>query len=280
MCRSIEQLLRESAEQLKETGQPRFEAELLLAMALEKPRSFVHAWPEHTPDPAQQAHFLQLVADRKQGVPVAYLAGQREFWSLQLDVDESTLIPRPETELLVEQALALIPASRPMIVADLGTGSGAIAMALASERPHWRLIGVERSEPALRIARRNRRRLNLDNVSLCRASWCDSLATASLDAIVSNPPYVASNDVHLSRGDVRFEPRTALAAGPDGLDDIRQLVPQARRVLKPAGWLLVEHSAEQAEQVNKLMKNNAYTEIQVHRDLAGRERVSSARCPG
>lgn len=270
----IEQLLKRSTALLHEQDQPQLEAEVLLAHTLKKPRSYLYAWPERVPDQKYRHRFEQLVRQRIAGKPVAYLTGTREFWSLQLNVNEATLIPRPETELLVEQALKLLPRDQPLRVADLGTGSGAIALALAHERPAWTLYATDWSISALEVTRGNAARLKLANLLLCNCNWCDSFGKQVLDAIVSNPPYIADQDPHLLRGDVRSEPRSALTAGPQGMDDLKQLIEQAPGALKTGGWLLLEHAAEQAEDVRKLLAAKDFSNIQTHRDLAGLERIS------
>ncbi len=220
---------------------------------------------------------MQLLERRAAGQPVAYLTGEREFWSLALEVSPDTLIPRPDTETLVEQALAALPVDDPLQVADLGTGSGAIALALAHERPRWRVLAVDRQAACARIARRNAARLGLGNVTVLVADWCRPFASASLDAIVANPPYVASGDPHLEQGDVRFEPGSALVAGDDGLEAIRALGAQAGSVLRAGGWLGLEHAPEQTEEIKKLLKKNGFSEIHTALDLAGRERCTLAR---
>lgn len=276
---TIAQALRQAASRLDQHETARLDAEVLLVQVLGKPRSYLHAWPEQTLTADQLTYFNTLVARRAAGEPVAHLTGQREFWSLPLQVSADTLIPRPDTEILVEQALAVLPKDQPLRVADLGTGSGAIALALAQERRRWRVVALDRSPAAIRVALGNARRLPGPAPLFLVGHWCDAFADASLDAIVSNPPYVCDNDPHLQRGDVRFEPRSALAAGTDGLDAIRYLCDDAGRVLAPAGWLFLEHAPEQTDVVHTLLKNKGFIAIQSARDLAGRERVSYAQRP-
>ncbi|HFD80190.1 MAG TPA: peptide chain release factor N(5)-glutamine methyltransferase [Gammaproteobacteria bacterium] len=274
---TIAQALEQASRRLRDQMQPRLEAEVLLAHVLGKARSHLHAWPESLLDADQYRRFDRLVDQRVQGQPVAYLTGRREFWSLDLEVTAATLIPRPETELLVEQTLALVPAGARSVIADLGTGSGAIALALAHERPGWQLIASDRSADCLAVAAANRSRFALPNLLLVRGDWCEPLADDSLDALVSNPPYIPCQDPHLRQGDVAREPRAALSAGDDGLDAIRTLVATAPRVLKPGAWILLEHGLDQGEAVRNLMKDGAFTEISTIRDLAGLERVTRAR---
>lgn len=259
--------------------QGRLEAEVLLAHVLGKPRSHLYTWPAAVLEGEQQERFEQLVSRRAAGEPVAYLTGRREFWSLELLVSPATLIPRPETELLVEQALALLPAEAQLRVADLGTGSGAVAIALARERPRWQIVASDRSRAALDVAGNNARRLAGDNLMLMCGDWTCALARHSLNAIVCNPPYVAQADPHLTRGDVRFEPRTALVAGVDGLDDLRRLTRDAMRVLRRAGWICLEHAPDQAAGLRDLLAARGFEHITTLTDLAGLERVTRARTP-
>lgn len=275
---SIQSLLSTAAETLSATSDsPRLDAELLLAHALGKDRSYLRAWPERTPTPAQEAEFKALLARRQAGEPIAHLLGVREFWSLALKVTPDTLIPRPETELLVERALLHIPADRPVAVADLGTGSGAIALAIASERPRIQVTAIDRSAAALAVARVNARALGIANLDFREGDWCNDLPAAHFDVIVSNPPYIAARDPHLAQGDVRFDPHGALVSGPDGLDDLRRIIPDARACLKPGGWLLVEHGHDQGPAVEALFTAAGYRDIRNHTDLAGKPRVTEGR---
>jgi len=252
------------------------DAELLLARILDRNRTYLHTWPERPLEPAQEASFQELVRRRAEGEPVAYLLGEAEFWSLPLAVTEHTLIPRPETERLVETALELIPEDAQWTLADLGTGSGAIALALAGERPACHLHAVDASAEALAVARENAIRLGLA-VEFHLGHWFEPLAGMQFELIVSNPPYVAAADPHLSLGDVRFEPLSALASGPDGLDDIRHIVLAAQAYLRPGGWLLLEHGHDQGEAVRNIYKSNHYSDIRTVQDLEGRDRCCLGR---
>lgn len=261
------------------SGQAQLEAAVLLAHALGKPRSHLYAWPEAELDADREARFLDLVQQRVVGHPIAYLTGRREFWSLNLHVTPDTLIPRPETELLVEQTLALLPADQRLRIADLGTGSGAIAIALASERRHWQVYASDRSMAALRVATLNRSLAGTGSPLFFQGHWADAIASRSLDALISNPPYVEDLDPHLNQGDLRFEPRRALAAGPEGMNDLETLIASAPRVLRPAAWILLEHAAEQGKDLHILLNNINFTCIRTLRDLAGLERVTVAQKP-
>ena len=254
----------------------RLDAELLLAAVLGKPRSYLRTWPEHEPGAEQLAAFAALLERRRMGEPVAYILGHQGFWSLDLEVAPHTLIPRPDTELLVETALQLAPAT-PQRVLDLGTGSGAIALALASERRGWQVTGVDRIAEAVALAERNRQRLKLGNAEFRQSSWFDGLAGERFGLILSNPPYIAADDRHLGEGDVRFEPLSALVAGVDGLDDIRQIIAQAPRHLQAGGWLLLEHGYDQAEAVRELLAAAGFTAVDSRRDLGGHQRISLGR---
>lgn len=254
---------------------PRLDAELLLAQALQRPRSHLHAWPDKDVDDRQRMVFEQLLARRAQGEPLAYISGRREFWSLDLAVDRHTLIPRPETECLVEQALRRLPVDQARRVADLGTGSGAIALALAVERPQARVVATDRSAAALACARANARRLAPGRIEFIQTDWCAALATAAFDLLVANPPYVAQDDPHLA--DLHYEPATALVAGPEGLDALRHLARHAGRCLRPGGQLLLEHGDQQGTAVRQLLHAAGWIDVFTAPDPAGRDRVSGAR---
>lgn len=257
----------------------RLDAELLLAAALEQPRSHLYAWPERALSPEQTRRFALLVARRAAGEPIAHILGAREFWSLEFAVTPDTLIPRPETELLVEQALALIPKDAAWRIADLGTGSGAIALAVAHERPRCHIDACDFSAPALAVAEQNAQRLGIGNVRFHCGTWYAPFAGARFDLIASNPPYVRAGDPHLREGDARFDPQSALVAGLDGLNDLRQIVAAAPGHLRRGGWLLVEHGYDQAPAVAGLFAHAGFVEVRTHADLAGQPRVTEGRLP-
>jgi len=266
--------LRDATARFQDSDSPLLDAELLLCTVLQKGRGYLRGHPETRLDAAQAAHFAELVAARARGEPIAYLTGKREFWSLDLSVTPDTLIPRPETELLVEQALARVPASATWEILDLGTGSGAIALALAMERPDCRVVAVDISSEALDVARGNGARLGLANLEFLQGDWYTPVTARRFQLIVSNPPYIALSDPHLARGDLRYEPRQALASGADGLDDLRHIVAGAPAHLHVGGGLLLEHGSSQAAQVRGLLQAAGLTEVHSIRDLGGHERVS------
>ena len=275
---SIRALLQSAKTRLQPTSEtPALDAEVLLTQVLEKPRSYLFAWPEKNLSAMQVQIFQELLERRCQGEPIAYISGRREFWSLELEVNGDTLIPRPETELLVELALERIPSIKPARVADLGTGSGAIALAIASERPQTQIMATDISAAALAIAHRNSQRHNITNVEFCQGDWGLALAGQSFDVIVSNPPYIAADSCYLHQGDVRFEPYQALVAEKQGLSALDTIIAQAVTLLKPQGWLLLEHGYDQGETINTLLRHKGYTEVNNFLDMNGLSRVSMGK---
>lgn len=275
---TIGEALHQAGEFLKETSpSPRVDAEALLMHVSRLDRAGLIVQGERVLTENEEQHWKKLLARRGRGEPVAYLTGRREFWSLSLRVTPDVLIPRPETELLVEKALARIPLDAAWTIADLGTGSGAIALALAAERPRCRVIATDLSGAALDLARENAARLALTGVEFRRGDWLAPLADMKLDMIVSNPPYVAENDPHLAQGDVRFEPRAALAAGADGLEALRAIAQRAGDHLRAGGLLLLEHGSDQSEAVRHALRESGYRDIVCHEDLAGHARVTEGR---
>ena len=218
--------------------------------------------------------FSDLILQRAKGHPVAHLTQKKEFWSMELQVTADTLIPRPETELLVEEALKLIPIETDFSILDLGTGTGAITLAIASERPLVKITATDISESALQIAKKNANKHNINNITFEKADWFDMANISTYDLIVSNPPYICLNDQHLKQGDVQFEPGSALISGEDGLDDIRTIISGSYKYLKPNAWLLLEHGYNQAAEVRQLFKDSNFTSISTIKDYSGNERVS------
>lgn len=258
----------------------RTDAEVLLAYALSKPRSWLIAHACDALAPEHVSAYTVLIEQREAGKPVAYITGRRGFWSLDFEVTPDTLIPRPETELLVELALEHLPANKTCHVLDLGTGSGAIALAIAHERPQARVTATDVSAETLAVAQRNAQRHHIANVSFLQGDWYAPLRGRRFDIIVSNPPYIESDDPHLQQGDLRFEPTRALASGRDGLDDIRRIVCDAGVHLAPGGWLLFEHGWNQGDAARKLLRHAGFVELSTTRDLEQRDRVSAGRWPG
>ncbi|MBK1648078.1 peptide chain release factor N(5)-glutamine methyltransferase [Rhabdochromatium marinum] len=282
----IDALLHWAKQQLQTRTHPqqshaesRLEAELLLGTAAQLSRTEIIAWPERRLNLAKQSRFEQMIQRRCAGEPIAYILGEREFRGLPLRVSPATLIPRPETELLIDWALAQHPPDAVIRCADLGTGSGAIAIAIALERPHWPLLALDRSAAALAIAAANRQQLGAESVVLMQSDWLDPIAAQSLDLILANPPYVAAGDPHLRQGDLRFEPAAALAAGADGLSAIRHIAAALPRHLAPGGQTAIEHGWDQGAAVRTLLATAGLTAIATHRDLSGHERFTSARHP-
>ncbi|MDD3884087.1 MAG: peptide chain release factor N(5)-glutamine methyltransferase [Gallionella sp.] len=257
----------------------RLEVRMLLQQVLQVSHAFLIAHPDTELNAEQRAVYTALLERRLAGEPLAYILGKREFFGLNFIVSPATLIPRPDTELLVTEALQRLPAqsTAQTQVLDLGTGSGAIALSLAHTRPDLAVTAVDASPAALEIAKENAARLHCNHVRLLQSDWFSALNHAQFDLIVSNPPYIAEADAHLQQGDLRFEPRSALAAGEDGMDDLRHLIANARTHLRPGGWLLLEHGYDQAPRVRELLAKAGYTDIYSARDLSGIERVSGGR---
>ncbi len=282
MQHNLSSLLLEAKQQLSHvTDVPQLEAEILLAHVLNKSRSYLHTWPNIILEIQLQSLFLELIKKRMQGEPIAYLTGHREFWSLDLVVTPDVLIPRPETELLVELILheekTLLQNNEAFKIADLGTGSGAIALAIAHERPGWNVHATDASSAALKIAQLNAKRLSIANIAFYFGKWCDALPQVKFNAIVSNPPYVSEDDPHLMQGDLRFEPKNALISADEGLADIAQIIYQAKEYLIPGGIILIEHGFQQAEKITNIFSKSGYNNIHTYQDLAGLDRVTKAQ---
>jgi release factor glutamine methyltransferase len=277
--RSIADILREEVRHLGNTlaldpTTSRIEIQCLLQHVLHLQRAYLLAHPEQTLSEAQQCAFDVLLERRLRGEPIAHLLGEREFFGLSLKVTPATLIPRPDTELVVDLALKRISKVQPCRVLDMGTGSGAIALAIAKHKPNVALVAVDASQEALKVAIENARRLGIANVSFMQSDWFSAFDNQLFDIIVSNPPYIASGDIHLAQGDLRFEPLSALASGVDGLDDIRRIINAAPQHLTENGCLLLEHGYDQADSVCDLLTKRGFVEIFSEKDLAGIERVT------
>ncbi len=276
MASTIDQIIRQATQQLATaTPSPRLDAEVLLMHVTGLARTALITRAQELVSPENEERLGVLLARRALGEPVAYLTGKREFWSMELTVTPDVLIPRPETELLVEQALARIPEDSEWAIADLGTGTGAIALAIAKERPRCHVVATDISAAALAVAHGNAQRLDIDNVEFRHGGWSSPLAGSTFDVIVSNPPYVREHDPHLAQGDVRFEPHAALVAGIDGLDAIRSIATDAASHLRPGGWLLFEHGFDQAPAVCTLLETLGFDRVTSFRDAAGHERVTA-----
>lgn len=276
MATEIHALIDEGAARLERVADsPRSDAEILLAAALGKPRSHLAAHPRRqVTDCEATDRFEAYVTRRALGEPVAYILGEKEFWSLPLAVEPAVLIPRPETELVVERGLAHLAPRAEADVLDLATGSGAIALAIASERPACRVTGTDVSSEAIAVASRNARRLGIERIEFLAGPWYEPVGSARFDLIASNPPYVADGDPRVEKSVQRFEPHAALYAGPTGLEALAEIVAGARRHLKPGGWLILEHGDTQGEPVRALLSGAGFEQVQTHRDLAGLERCS------
>ncbi len=272
---SIKSVLKEAASRLTPVSESAFlEAEILLCLALNKSRSHLRAWPERLIAPEHAGTFWTLVQSRQQGTPIAYLTGHREFWSRDFYVTPDVLIPRPETELLIELSLALIPSDRPVRLIDLGTGSGIIAVTLSAERPLADVYATDLSLPALNVAKRNADKHRIDNIRFFHSDWLTDVPEILFHLIVSNPPYIAENDSHLAQGDLRFEPKSSLCSARQGLDDICRIADQARGRLLPGGHLLIEHGYDQLQQVQSIFIERGYDRVQTCPDLSGQPRVT------
>lgn len=270
----IAEMLREGARQLAEASPcARTDAEVLLCHVLDKPHSFLFTWPEHEPDASQQAQFFHWITQRRDGQPIAYLIGRRDFFGHEFLVSPQTLIPRAETELLVEAVLSRLSHNAALRLVDLGTGTGAIAISLALACPAWQVDAVDSSGAILELTQRNVVRLEAGNVRILQSSWCENL-TSGYDAIISNPPYIAEHDRHLQEGDVRFEPRSALVAGEDGLDDIRIITAQATALLNRGGLLAFEHGYDQGSAVRAIFDQHQFSRVETLLDYANHERIT------
>ena len=253
------------------------DAQVLLTHVLHCNTAHLLAWPEKELDKEQSTSFLSLVKQRQSGKPVSHLTGVREFWSLDFFVDDSTLIPRPETETLVEFVLNKFTGNRSYKLIDMGTGTGAIAISIAKEKPDWIITASDISTDALELAKKNGKQHHTDNITFVQSSWFENIKTSDFDLIISNPPYIAENDPHLKQGDVRFEPQRALTSGEAGMDDINHLCQHAKDHLASDGWLIVEHGYNQHQLVFDCFTNNGFTQIEQSRDLSGHTRMTAGK---
>lgn len=268
---TVQELLRSGSD--LPTDSARRDTEILLCHCLGKPRAWLYTWPEKEVARDCARDFEKLLAQRREGVPVAYLTGERDFWSLQLAVSDATLIPRPETETLVSWALELALPNAASVL-DLGTGSGAIALALASERSHWRVTALDVSQEALQVARGNAVRTRLTSVHFVQSDWYQAVIGQRFNALLANPPYIDGDDPHLALGDVRFEPRSALVSSDSGLEDLGRLVTGASDHLLDGGWLLLEHGFEQANAVCAMLHDAGFSQVSTRRDMSGQQRIT------
>ena len=271
---TVQELLRSGSD--LPTDSARRDTEILLCHCLGKSRAWLYTWPEKEVARDCARDFEKLLAQRREGVPVAYLTGEREFWSLQLAVSDATLIPRPETETLVSWVLELALPNAASVL-DLGTGSGAIALALASERPHWHVTALDVSEEALQVARGNAVRTRLTSVHFVQSDWYQAVTGQRFNALLANPPYIDGDDPHLALGDVRFEPRSALVSSDSGLEDLGRLVTGASDHLLDGGWLLLEHGFEQANAVCAMLHDAGFSQVSTRRDMSGQQRITGGR---
>ncbi|WP_145573219.1 peptide chain release factor N(5)-glutamine methyltransferase [Yersinia alsatica] len=267
-----QQWLSLAAARFNQSDSPKRDAEILLSFVTGRARTYLLAFGETVLTAEQLAVLEPLAARREQGEPIAYLVGEREFWSLPLSVSSATLIPRPDTECLVEQALAHLPAT-PCRILDLGTGTGAIALAIASERPDCSVVGGDIKADAVALARHNAEKLAINNVYFLQSSWFESVS-GLFTLIVSNPPYIDANDPHLNQGDVRYEPHSALVAPAEGLADLAEIIRQSPAYLEAGGWLMLEHGWQQAGAVQKLLKNAGFSAVMTHKDYGNNDRVT------
>ncbi|MBQ4798278.1 peptide chain release factor N(5)-glutamine methyltransferase [Pseudoalteromonas sp. MMG006] len=279
MALTLEQAVAAGADLLASSSESaKLDAQVLLLHILQKPRSYLFTWPEHELSDDQQSQFNVFIQRRLKGEPVAHITGLREFWSLSLEVNATTLIPRPDTETLVECALNMVMPDKAKVL-DLGTGTGAIALALGSEMPNWQIVAVDRVTDAVALANKNQQRLGINNVEVKQSNWFSALQGEKFNLIVTNPPYIEQDDIHLNQGDVRFEPLSALVADDAGMSDIKQIISHSRDYLLSSGYLLIEHGFEQAEAVRDLFKQMAFIDIKTVKDFGNNDRVTLAQWP-
>ncbi|MDE3270547.1 peptide chain release factor N(5)-glutamine methyltransferase [Pseudoalteromonas sp. G4] len=274
---SLEQALAFGASALNTTSEsPKLDAEVLLLATINQSRTYLFTWPEKELTDDQQSHFIAAIEKRKLGKPVAHITQCREFWSLNFKVSPATLIPRPDTETLVELALTKATEKTGKLL-DLGTGTGAIALSLASELVNWQVTAVDFKPEAVELATENKHALQIENAEILQSDWFNALSDSQFDIIVSNPPYIDPQDPHLQQGDVRFEPLSALVAKKQGMADIEHIIKASRKYLKAKGWLLIEHGYDQGQLVRDFFAKMAYKVITTEKDLGGNDRVTLAK---
>jgi release factor glutamine methyltransferase len=275
---NIQQALQQASKSLAESSpSATLDAQVLLSSVLQCNSAHLLAWPEKYLSEDQLSHYLQLLQQRQKGIPVAHLTGQREFWSLNLSVSSSTLIPRPETETLVEYIVTKFSREDDLRLLDIGTGTGAIAIAIAIEKPGWTIVASDISDQALKLARKNSEFHQTDKITFIKSNWFKNVKQNDFDIIVSNPPYIAENDPHLLQGDVRFEPELALTSGLTGMDDIEQICLHAKDYLAEDGSLIVEHGYNQKQLVASCFSKQGFTEIEQQHDLSGHTRMTAGK---
>jgi len=271
---SIKECIALASDQLANSPSSQLDSEVLMAHVLKKDRSYLRTWPEKQLNTEQFEQFDTLVKARQNGKPIAYILGERDFWSHTFHVSPDVLIPRPDTELLIETTLDLFPTQAAIQIADLGTGSGAIAVSLALEFPNAQITAVDNSEAALRIAQENASQLQCPNVNFVKSDWLNKVSITNFDIIISNPPYIDSSDKHLNGGDVKHEPKSALIAQKNGLQDIETIATEAKTRLKKNGFLLLEHGFQQGNSVKTLLESRGYKRIQQFKDIQGHTRAT------
>jgi release factor glutamine methyltransferase len=274
----IADAVKHAQQQLVESDSARLDAEILLCSVINCERTYLYTHPEQTLSSSEINSFNELIALRTEGHPIAHLITKKEFWSIPLQVTPDTLIPRPETEVLVEAALNRIPKTSSYSILELGTGSGAISIALASERPLINITATDIKEGALKVARANAESHKLNNITFEKADWFDIKNISTYDLIISNPPYISNDDPHLKQGDVRFEPESALISGKEGLDDLNIIITGAKKYLNTNGWLLLEHGYQQGNAVRQLLQENNFSTISTLKDYSNLDRVSAGQC--
>ena len=271
---TVTELLQKAEQSINCSDSARLDAEILFCDVMQFNRSRIYSHPEQIVPDDKSALFQSLIAQRQQGHPIAHLTGKKEFWSLQLAINEDTLIPRPETELLVETALQLVPDDTTFNILDLGTGSGAIAIAIASERPNCKIVATDINTNALTIAKKNAETHQLKNIQFYLSNWYQNIPSQEFDLIVSNPPYIKEDDEHLSQGDIRFEPELALVAGTDGMQAINIILENAKQYLASDAYLLIEHGYDQRSLVEEAFLKHDFKQLKSFQDLSGQDRTT------